>query len=55
MKAFISAWTNKGQNNGSLVAPSKVTLEFELSKIFQCLTLLAVLGFAEVLTKQAVK
>ena len=41
-----------GQNNGSLVAPSKVTMEFEISRIFQCLTLLAVLGFSEVRTKQ---
>ena len=49
----MSAWTNKGQKNASLVAPS--TLEFELSKNSQCLTLLAVLGFSEVQTKQAIK
>ena len=32
-----------------LVAPSKVTLEFELSRIFQCLTLLADSGCARIL------
>ena len=52
----MCAWTNKGQNNWSLAAPSKVTLELEISRILLCLTLLAVLGFSEVLTtvKQAI-
>ena len=46
---------NKRQNNRFLVAPSKITLEFKLSRIFQCLTQLSVLGFSEVQTKQAIK
>ena len=31
MKAFVSLWTNKGKKTWYLVAPSKVTLVFELS------------------------
>ena len=52
LTCFITKNGLTGQNNGSLAAPSKVTMEFEISRIFQCLTLLAVLGFSEVRTKQ---
>ena len=58
MKAFVSPWRNKAENTWYLVAQSKVTSVFELSRIFQCLTPLAVLRFSEVqtnLTKQAIK
>ena len=42
-------------NTAYLLAPSKVTLEFELLRIFPCLTPMVVPGFSEVLTKQAIK
>ena len=40
----MSSWKNKEENTGCVLdALSKVTLEFELSRIFPCLTPLTVL------------
>ena len=48
----MGPWMNKEKKSVYLVASSKVTMEFELSRIFPCLTPLAVLGFSELLTNK---
>ena len=63
MKAFVSPWMNKEKNTGYLAASSKVTLVFELSRIFPCLTVqVDTTSYAQILrgaeslqTKQAIK
>ena len=52
--AFMSTWTNRGQNKGFSVAPSKITLEFELSRIFQFYTT-GCARLSDMQTKQAKK